>query len=206
MYVTNVPRLWTETIETHRREMRDAIVETAGRLAISHGLLSVTMSQIAEETGIGRATLYKYFSDVESILAAWHEGHVASHLAQLAELGEGSQSPKMRLRFVLARYAQICRERRRHGADEVAAALHRTETVAHLRSQLLDLITRLIADAAASGSVRGDVPPSELASFTLHALDAARELTSQAAQTRLDHLVWSALAVPSERPIAHQHV
>ena len=46
-----VPRLWTETIETHRREVRDAIVETAGRLAISHGLLSVTMSQIAEETG-----------------------------------------------------------------------------------------------------------------------------------------------------------
>jgi AcrR family transcriptional regulator len=26
-----------------------------------HGLASVTMSQIAEETGIGRATLYRYF-------------------------------------------------------------------------------------------------------------------------------------------------
>ena len=48
-------------------------METAGRLAISHGLLSVTMSQVAEEAGIGRATLYKYFPDVESILAVWHE-------------------------------------------------------------------------------------------------------------------------------------
>jgi AcrR family transcriptional regulator len=84
MYCRPVPRLWTETIETHRREVQEAIVETAGRLAISHGLLSVTMSQIAEETGIGRATLYKYFPDVESILAVWHERHVASHLAQLA--------------------------------------------------------------------------------------------------------------------------
>ena len=64
MYCRPVPRLWTETIETHRREVQEAIVETAGRLAISHGLLSVTMSQIAEETGIGRATLYKYFPDV----------------------------------------------------------------------------------------------------------------------------------------------
>jgi hypothetical protein len=92
---------------------------------------------------------------------------------------------------VLGKYAQICQERRRHGGDELAAALHRTETVAELRRHLLGLITRLIADAAASGHVRDDVPPSELASFTIHALDAAVDLTSQAAQTRLvDHLVW----------------
>jgi AcrR family transcriptional regulator len=200
MYCRQVPRLWTETIQTHRREVRDAIVETAGRLAISHGLLSVTMSQIAEEAGIGRATLYKYFPDVESILAVWHERHVASHLAQVAGIAEGPQSPDMRLRSVLVRYAEICQQRRRHGGDELAAALHRTETVAQLRRQLLDLIARLITDAAASGNVRDDVPPRELASFTIHALDAAGDLTSQAAQTRLvDHLVWTALAVPSER-------
>jgi hypothetical protein len=35
-------------------------------------------------SGIGRATLYTYFPNVESILAVWHERHVASHLAQLA--------------------------------------------------------------------------------------------------------------------------
>ncbi len=201
MYCRHVPRLWTETIETHRREVRDAIVETAGQLAISHGLLSVTMSQIAEETGIGRATLYKYFPDVESILAVWHERRVASHLSQLAGIAEGSQSSGTRLRSVLVRYAQICQERRRHGGDELAAAVHRTETVAELRRQLLELIARLIAESAASGSVRDDVPASELASFTIHALDAAGDLTSQAAQTRLvDHLVLKALATPSERP------
>ena len=127
--------------------------------------------------------------------------HVASHLAQLTGMGDAPQSPDMRLRSVLVRYAQICQERRRHGGDELPAALHRAETVAQLRRQLLDLIARLIADAAASGSVRDDVPPSELASFTIHALDAAGDLTSQAARTRLvDHLVWMALAVPSERP------
>ena len=37
-------------------------------MVAAHGLASVTMSRIAEETGIGRATLYKYFSDVEAIL------------------------------------------------------------------------------------------------------------------------------------------
>jgi AcrR family transcriptional regulator len=195
VYCSRVPRLWTETIETHRREVRDAIVETAGRVALSHGLFSVTMSQIAEETGIGRATLYKYFPDVESVLAAWHEHHVASHLAELAEISDGSKNPGERLRLVLRRYAEICQERRRHGADELAAALHRTEPVTQLRRQLLDLITRVITDAASAGSVRDDLAPEELASFSVHALDAAADLASDAARTRLlDQLVWPALA------------
>ncbi len=42
---------------------------------------------LAAETGIGRATLYKYFSDVEAILAAWHARHVARHLEHLAAVG-----------------------------------------------------------------------------------------------------------------------
>jgi AcrR family transcriptional regulator len=198
-----VPRLWTETIETHRREVRDAIVEAAGRLAVSHGLLSVTMSQIAKETGIGRATLYKYFPDVESVLAAWHERHVASRLAELVAIGDGSESPATGLRSVLVRYAQICQERGRYGADELSAALHHTETVVRLQRQLLELIARLIADAAATGSVRDDVPFDELALFAVHALDAARDLASQAALARLvDHLVFAALATPSERRVS----
>jgi AcrR family transcriptional regulator len=56
-----MPKLWNETIEAHRREVRDAILDNTAALVAEHGLLSVTMSQIAEETGIGRATLYKYF-------------------------------------------------------------------------------------------------------------------------------------------------
>ncbi len=68
-----MPKLWNETIEAHSRAVRDAILETTWALVAEHGLRSVTMSQIAEETGIGRATLYKYFPDVEAILLAWHE-------------------------------------------------------------------------------------------------------------------------------------
>ena len=57
-YTDVMPKLWTETIEAHRREVRDAILDAAASLVGEHGLLSVTMSQVAELTGIGRATLY----------------------------------------------------------------------------------------------------------------------------------------------------
>ncbi|WBO61737.1 helix-turn-helix domain-containing protein [Streptomyces camelliae] len=48
----------------------DAVLETAVALAAEHGLARVTMSHIAKEAGIGRATLYTYFPDVQSILIA----------------------------------------------------------------------------------------------------------------------------------------
>ena len=63
-----MPKLWNETIEAHRRAVHEAILNTTAALVAEHGLRSVTMSQIAEEAGIGRATLYKYFSDVDAIL------------------------------------------------------------------------------------------------------------------------------------------
>src|SRR3970040_198440 len=81
-----MPKPWNETIEAHRREVRDAILDATAALVASHGLLSVTMSQIAERTGIGRATLYKYFSDVEAILLAWHDRQITRHLKLLAEV------------------------------------------------------------------------------------------------------------------------
>ena len=92
-----MPRLWNDTIETHRRDVRNAILDAAGSLANEHGVLSATMSRIAEEAGIGRATLYKYFPDAEAVLHAWHERHVSEHLEQLTELASGDDPAEKRL-------------------------------------------------------------------------------------------------------------
>jgi AcrR family transcriptional regulator len=85
-----VPKLWNETIQTHRRDVRDAILDTTAALVFEHGLRAVTMSQIAEQTGIGRATLYKYFADVDAILHVWHARQITGHLRQLAEIRDSA--------------------------------------------------------------------------------------------------------------------
>src|SRR5262249_50381931 len=41
-----VPKLWNETIEEHRRAVRDATLDTTAALVAKHGLRAVTMSQI----------------------------------------------------------------------------------------------------------------------------------------------------------------
>ncbi|MGH2572324.1 MAG: TetR/AcrR family transcriptional regulator, partial [Actinomycetota bacterium] len=135
-----MPKLWTETIEAHRREVRGAILDTTAALVAEHGLLSVTMSQIAEETGIGRATLYKYFSDVEAILFAWHERQITGHLEYLAEVRDQAGDAGERLEAVLEAYALISHESRGHHDTELAAFLHRDEQVPRAQQQVRNMI------------------------------------------------------------------
>src|SRR5688500_3422763 len=132
-YIAAVPKLWTETIEAHRREVRDAILDTTAALVAQHGLRSVTMSQIAEETGIGRATLYKYFPDVEAILHAWHDRQITSHLDLLGQVRDQAGDAAERLHAVLEAYAFISRQSRGHSDTELAAFLHRDERLPRAR-------------------------------------------------------------------------
>jgi AcrR family transcriptional regulator len=187
-----MPKLWTETVETHRQEVREAILDATGRLVLDRGLLAVTMSDIAEATGIGRATLYKYFPDVKAILSAWHQRTVEGHLAELAKIQERPGDAASRLQAALRTYALICRKRRRHGDDELAAVLHRTAQVRKQQRQLLDLVSGLVAEAAEAGVVRGDLPAVELANYCLHAL-AAAGASSPAAVDRLVDVVWTGM-------------
>lgn len=177
-----MPKLWRETIGEHREQVRDAILEAAEHLVATQGPLSLTMSQIAEETGIGRATLYKYFPDVESIVLAWHERHVHAHLDRMRRIAEGPGEPYELLGAVLEDYASGMS---RAGHGDVGAMLHRDAGMADAQRRLTELLERLITEAARDGRVRSDVPPRDLAAYCVHALAAARHLQRPVAVRRL---------------------
>lgn len=185
-----MPKLWEETIEAHRRQVRDTILDTTARLVAEHGLRAVTMSQIAQDSGIGRATLYKYFSGVEEILQAWHQHRIAGHLEQLREASNRPEGARDRLEAVLLAYGRMLRQRGQHHrqqphGEQLAALLHRGDQVAPAEQQLRDLIRNLLVEATHAGDVRDDISPDELVAYCLHALDAAHTLESEAALQRL---------------------
>lgn len=188
-----MPKLWEHTIETHRQAVREATVDKTADLVAQHGLRSVTMSQIAEATGIGRATLYKYFPDVESILRAWHERAISHHLEQLAQARDDARDSRDRLRAVLETYARIARGSGRHHDAELVALLHRDEHVVRAQHRLQALVRDVLAEAAAAGVVRDDIDPAELATYSVHALAAASTLTSSGAVARLVELTLAGL-------------
>jgi AcrR family transcriptional regulator len=178
-----MPRIWSETIAEHRDAVRDATLDATAALVDERGLTGLTMSEIARRSGVGRATLYKYFPDVGSILAAWHERKVSEHLRQL-EAVSAAAAPGERLEAALRAYVARSGRPRGHG-DELAATLHRGEHVARAHARLDEFITALIVEAAARGEARADVPAAELAAYCLHALNAAAALPSEAAVGRL---------------------
>ena len=186
-----MPKLWSETIEEHRRAIHDATLDTTATLVGEHGLAAVTMSQIAAATGIGRATLYQYFPDVEAILMAWHERHIALHLRLLTAARDAAGTPAEQLSAVLEAYALI--QHQHHGTELPVALLHRGEHVARTRQQLQDLVSDLLAAGARAGDIRADLDPGELASYCLHALTAAGSLPSEAAVRRLLAVTMSGL-------------
>jgi AcrR family transcriptional regulator len=199
-----MPKLWSETIESHRLQVRDAILETAASLVTQKGMLSVTMSQIAEQTGIGRATLYKYFPDVEKILLAWHERGIRGHLEYLAEVRSKAVGAQAQLEAVLEAYALIDHEH--HGSEQhgghlrdpgLSALLHRGGHVARAQHELQAMIQDLVAEVAQTGEIRDDVSHAELATFCLHALSAASALPSKAAVRRLVQVTLAGLRPPA---------
>ena len=184
-YPEGVPKLWNETIEAHRRAVHDATLAAAASLVAEHGMRAVTMSQIADATGIARATLYKYFPDVEAILRAWHERQLERHIELLSAARDQTRDVERRLETVLESYALIRHDGGRHHAPDVASLLHDDVHVARAHARLRDLIRDLLRRAADTGEVRTDVPPEELADYCVNALAAASGLPSKTAVRRL---------------------
>jgi AcrR family transcriptional regulator len=94
------------------------------------------------------------FADVEAILLAWHERHVASHLEHLAEVRDQAGGARERLEAVLEAYALISHQ---HHGTELAALLHRGEHVARAQQQLRNFIRDLLTEAAEAGDIRDEL-------------------------------------------------
>ncbi len=192
-----VPKLWNQTIDSHRRAVRDAILDTTARLVEKLGLRGVTMSEIAKGSGIGRATLYKYFASVEEMLVAWHERQVGAHFERLVGIASGPGRADERLRTVLQAYAGMNHDQL---GTELSVLLHQGHHVARTRQHLDELLRDLLEQGVKARIFRNDVPPAELASYCLHALGAAASTPSPKAVARLIEMILSGLtARPSQR-------
>ncbi|MBO3737695.1 TetR/AcrR family transcriptional regulator [Actinoplanes flavus] len=198
-----MPKLWNSTVEQHRHTVHAAILDATAALIAEHGL-AVNMSQIAAHVGIGRATLYKYFPDVQAIVAAWHERQVTAHLDHLTSVAAQHQDPGERLRTVLSTYLRLSSTgthtgHGNHGggpAAQLATALHQASHMPAAHQRLRELVTAVIAGAADAGVARTDVPTDELATYCLHALAAAAALPSPGSHERLLEVTWAGLLPP----------
>jgi AcrR family transcriptional regulator len=183
-----VPKLWEASVDAHRDAVRETVLDAAWQLAAERGIRGVTMSQVAAEAGVGRATLYRYYPDVEAILTAAHERHVEHHLAHLTTLaasaGAATGDALARLEAVLGAFATICFERGR-GGEVLGALVHTAAATRGAEDRVVALVTDMVAEAAQAGAVDAQTPPVELARFAVHALMAASAAADEAGVERV---------------------
>jgi AcrR family transcriptional regulator len=70
-------------LQRRSRETVDAIVEASARVLARHGYAASTTNRIAERAGVSIGSLYEYFPNKDSVLAALLERHTAEGGAQV---------------------------------------------------------------------------------------------------------------------------
>jgi AcrR family transcriptional regulator len=127
-------------VQSHRQEVRQAILDAVGQLVEQQGVLAVTMSEVAERAGIGRATLYKYFPDVQTLLAAWHQQHVLSHLQVLTALRDQGGSPGAQAAGGARGVRPDLPTRSPTPDSQLGALLHQGPEIGHVQRQLQEVV------------------------------------------------------------------
>lgn len=77
---------WAGSPPTDDAEARKRIIDTASRLVDRRGAAQTTVSDIADELGVTRRTVYRYFAGTEELFTAVADVALGSFVAQIDQL------------------------------------------------------------------------------------------------------------------------
>ncbi len=92
-----MPRIDAPTVAEHHARQRDRILDSAFRLFIDRGVHAVGMAEIAEDAGLRRNSLYRYFSSRDDIVVALFERDLPEYLLRSETILTQHRPPLERL-------------------------------------------------------------------------------------------------------------
>jgi len=169
---------WSEVLGDHRAHQRERILAVALELLGERGMAALTMSAIAEQAGISRATLYHYFPDVDAVLAAWVGQEIERSVSAMLVEARAIPDPLDRLTYLVETQArtfasQSHRLSAEHFESEAGSPAVRREVEAQM-APLRQLLADTITEAGTCGVLRSPVDPVLAADLVLGLLGAIR--------------------------------
>lgn len=192
-----MPNDWEATLDAHRAHQRQVIHRAAVELATEHGVAGVGMAEVSRRAHISRATLYKYFPNVEEILASYMISEVDQEHRRLEERLAELPSPMARLRTVLGHLLAYFSTPEHLSASTVIVPGQFSPAVAArvgaAMQRLHDMVSDEVAAAVDQGALRSDVDPDVLAEVFQHLLSAGRSLvvSGRATAGEATEMMWS---------------
>lgn len=110
-----MPRIRAASIDEHKALTRRALLEAAYELIDEAGTAEVSLAEIALSAGIGRTTLYDYFSDRDDLIAALVEEELPVVISELIEDVEETLSIDERLAQLAVRTVEFVATDRVYG-------------------------------------------------------------------------------------------
>jgi AcrR family transcriptional regulator len=179
-----MPQIWAESIEEHKRQTVARIIDAAVALVAERGLAAASMSQVAQRTGIGRATLYSYFPDVEHILLAWHDQEVERYHHALADELAAQPDALNALRLFITRLIQGFAGE--HGQELDASRVELSALSPDIQRQmgsatakLASLLQQTLEQGISTGQLRPDLNVQLTTGLIMRTATAAREQVRQ---------------------------
>lgn len=176
---SNVTDLWRGALSDHRSRTAERIALVAVGIIDRDGIAGLTMSRLADEAGISRQTLYKYYPDVDAVL----EGIAAvggAGVAELARMVEAEADPRQALYvFVTSVLAAAAAGHPSPMALAAAVPVSSREVMRAHEEAAEAIVIGIIRRGKAGGAFRADVDPQLDGRFVYRATFAAHELAAE---------------------------
>lgn len=158
-----MPRIRAGSIDEHKALTRRALLESAYQLIDEAGTAEVALGEIALAAGVGRTTLYDYFSDRDDLIAALVEEELPVVLGELIGAVDETASIRDQLADLAVRTVEFVATDRVYGV-----ILHREvgrmglEAQERIRASHSDLSSKM-AGLYSRGVARGVFDPLPMA-------------------------------------------
>ena len=137
------------------------IIEVAMSLFKQQGFYETSMEQIAEQSDISKATLYKYFEVKEAIIAAYWQEEIKNSKDELRQIITNNPDTRSRLEAafrVYMRHIMQSRELYEIYISYRMAHINKPHINDKLRSGVAENTAAIIQAGQESGEIRTDIP------------------------------------------------
>jgi AcrR family transcriptional regulator len=149
------------SLRADARRNRETLLEAARVLFARRGL-DAPMEDVAREAGIGVATLYRHFATKEALIDAVLERRLREAGEELAEARASEPDPwRALVRFI--RTAALMSKEDRALALCLGGRIHVGHAGKQLQRELVESCGELVREAQATGDLRGEIGPGDLA-------------------------------------------
>lgn len=150
-------------IIVNKDEKRRAIALASKSLLLEHGIKNITISKIAECAGVGKGTIYEYFSNKEDIVFEIISVFIAEHEKQIYELINEDISTKEKIKTSLSLLYDDVYSEKQLSLYREFLAISLTSNVEEMiafsrtcRERFLTRLDHIIDEAIAKGEIKAE--------------------------------------------------